>query len=299
MKFLTIGLLGALVSCSSAPEKKSEAPSAISNETFKKERPLMSRDVPDYYSANVPGALSPALQDETLDRFSKEELSQIKDGPDPLLKMAVHCSRGEYEAAFGVASRSFDKYQKVASYWNLVANCHLNQGNHRKALLFYNKALEVSPNYVPALNNIGVLYSRQGQDQKALVAFERASKNSRFSKTPRFNMARLYLTYGLAEEALPVFQALLTDSPQDIDLLNSVASSHFLLGNYQDAAQTFQRIPATQWGASEIGLNFALTLKKLGREADAQKVFSGVKEPEVTALKKYYAVVKDQLGEKK
>jgi tetratricopeptide (TPR) repeat protein len=192
----------------------------------------------------------------------------------------------------------FDRYQKIPAYWNQVANCHLNQGSDKKALLFYNKALEVSPSYVPALNNIGVLYSRQGQDQKAIVAFERAHSHSKFSKTPRYNLAKTYLTYGLAAEALPLFQGLLSEAPNDVDLLNAVGSSHFLLSDYPRAWSYFQKIPQNLWGRPEIGLNLAVTLNNINRQSDALKVFNGISKPSKEELVRYYSSVANHLGVK-
>lgn len=294
MKYLIpLLILGA---CSSAPEKKKpQEPEKVSNAAFKKEKPLTNAQVSDYYQGS-PAAKSPALQDETLDRYTEEELKNMNAAGDPLLDISVRCREGDFKGAFQVASQTFNKYQKVAAYWNQVANCHLNSGNSRKALLFYNKALEVSPDYVPALNNIGVMYSRQGQDQKALVAFERASKQGKFSKTPRYNMARLYQTYGLTDSALPVFTSLLSESPQDVDLLNSVASSHFLMGDYNKAMEYYQVIPQGDWRRPEIGLNLSLTLKRLGKTQEAKTVFNNVTEPRNAQLKRYQSTVGSQLG---
>jgi Flp pilus assembly protein TadD len=297
MKYLTLSLLLVLAACSSTDKSKQAPKPSLSNEAFKKERPLSQGEIKDHYTASISSA-SPALQDETLDRYTPAELSQVQADADPLMTMAVKCIKGDIEGAFATASAAFNKYHKVAVYWNQVANCHLNQGNARKALLFYNKALEVSPDYAPAMNNIGVMFARQGQDQKAVVAFEKASKSSRFSKTPRYNLARLYLNYGLADLSLPVFSGLLEGSPRDVGLLNSVASSHFLLGDYQAALTIYQRIPTEQWSSAEIGLNLAFTLKRLGRGQDALKVFNGIKDPQTEELKRYWAVVRGQLGDK-
>jgi tetratricopeptide (TPR) repeat protein len=211
MKYSILALVF-IAACSSAPEKRNSKAPVVKNEVFKKQKALTSSEITDFYQGNEK-SLNPALQDETMDRYSNEELASMKSSGDPLVDISISCSQKEFKNAFEIASKNFNKYQKVAPYWNAVANCHLNQGNYRKALLFYNKALEVGPNYVPALNNIGVMYSRQGQDQKALVAFERANKQSKFSKTPRYNMAKLYLSYGLAETAQPVFESLLSGSP--------------------------------------------------------------------------------------
>jgi len=285
-----------IIACSSAPQGTSNkaVPGKELNQAFKKEKPLKNSDVTDFYSANIP-SMSPALQDETLDRFTPGEASKLPDG-DPLMELSLKCNQGDFKAAFALASKTFDRYQKVSTYWNLIGSCHLNQGNSRKALLFYNKALEVTPNYVPALNNIGVLYSRSQQDQKALVAFERATKESRFSKTPRYNLAKIYLKYGLADQALTVFQGLLESSPQDVDLLNSVATSYFFIGDYARSLAFYQKIPNQYWSNPEIGLNISLVLKKAGRTDDAIKIFNSVDKPRSEALSKYYSVVKSQVG---
>jgi tetratricopeptide (TPR) repeat protein len=295
MKYTLLALLF-LAACASGPEKKNTKAPVVKNEVFKKPKTLTNSEISDFFQGNEK-AMNPALQDETMDRFSAEELESMKAGGDPLVDMSVRCSQKDFKGAFEIASKTFNQYQKVAPYWNVVANCHLNQGSYRKALLFYNKALEVSPNYVPALNNIGVMYSRQGQDQKALVAFERANKQSKFSKTPRYNMAKLYLTYGMAENAQPVFESLLTGSPNDADLLNATAASYFLMSDYNKALGYFQRIPQSQWNKAEIGLNLALTLKKTGKDKEARQVFAGVEESKNANLKRYYSIIEKQLGD--
>lgn len=304
MKLASLLLLLALVSCSSAPKTGSKGtdiepgpePENVSKQSFKKDRVLAASEVSDYYVEQPAKASSPALQDETLDRYSVDEIEKMADSKDPLFEIALRCSKKDFNNAFATAASAFTRYQKIPAYWNLVANCHLNQGASRKALLFYNKALEVSPGYVPALNNIGVLYSRQGEDQKALVAFEKANKQSRFAKTPRYNLARLYLAYGLSQQALPLFQGLLNESSQDIDLINAVATCHFMNNDYDKAQSQFSRLPASVLSRAEIGLNYAATLKKLGKDQEAQKVYSDISQPKSQNLKDYYSSVGSQLG---
>ncbi len=295
MKFTILSLIF-LAACSSAPEKTKKPAPVVKNEAFKKVKPLTAAEVSEFYQGNAP-SMNPALQDETLDRYSAEEMAKLNISADPLMQMSVLCSKRDFAGAFQIASKNFNLYQKVAPYWNQVANCHLNQGSYRKALLFYNKAIEVKPNFVPALNNIGVMYARQDQDQKALVAFERANRQSKFSKTPRYNMAKLYLTYGLAESALPVFQSLLSESPQDVDLLNAVGSSYFLMSDYTQALSHFKQIPKAEWQRAEIGLNLAYTLNKIGKNKEASEVFAQVTEPKQANLKRYYSTIESQLGE--
>jgi tetratricopeptide (TPR) repeat protein len=295
MKLVVILLF--MISCSTKKEigqnnlNKSLAPDA-----FKKEAPLSNSSIQDFYTQSFQSK-NPALLDETLDRFNQSELSNIKSSSDPLLEISLKCQKNDFESAFKTVSDNFNRYHKTASFWNQVANCHLLRGSFRKALLFYNKALEVSPNYVPALNNIGVMYSKQGQDQKALVAFERAYKQSKFSKTPRYNLARLYLSYGLTEVSIPIFQGLLNNSPQDIDLLNSLATAFLIQSDFDKSLSYYKRIPQKEWKNPEIGLNLSLLLKKTGKINEAKKLFNTLSSPREEKLRKYFEIVKSQIGE--
>lgn len=301
MKLSSFLALLILASCSTGKVNETISNSStvkVSKETFKKEKALSSSEVKDFISES-PKTLNPALQDETLDRYSVDELAVLSDTNDPLIGISIRCSKNDFDEAFALASKSFNRYHKIPAYWNLIANCHLNQGSQRKALLFYNKALEVTPGYVPALNNIGVLYSRQGEDQKALIAFERANKQSRFAKTPRYNLAKMYLRYGLADLALPLFQGLLNESANDVELMNAVGNCYFFMSDYQKAWSLFSRLPTSVLNRPEFGLNTAMTLKKLGKNDEARDIFSDISEPKSNELKDYYFSVKSHLGVQK
>ncbi len=298
MRCIYLFILVLAVGCSSSDKKTNDlasVPQPTPGQSFKKEPALKLSEVKDFYVQGI-ATNSPALMDETIDRYSAEELAQLSGDSDPLLGISIYCSKGDFDRAFSLAAKNYDRYYKVPQYWNQIANCHLGQGSERKALLFYNKALETSPEYIPALNNIGVLYSRSNQDQKALVAFERAYKQSKFAKTPRYNLAKLYLSYGLAELALPLFTGLSEGFPNDIDLLNGVASSHYLMSNYQKAWSYYQKIPQDHWKSPEIGLSLAVTLARLNKKPYALKVFENVSSPKSEALRDYYNSVQKNLG---
>ncbi len=285
-----------IVGCASDKKSSSLSPEKVTNDSFKKEKTLKTSEVQDFYEGNAK-ALSPALQDETIDRFNSDELTQFSESSDPLLQISILCKGGKYKEAFERAATAFNRYQKVALYWNMIGSCHLNQGSFRKALLFYNKALELKPNYVPALNNIGVMYSRQGIYQKAQVAFERANNQSKFAKTPRYNLGKLYLTYGLADLALPIFHGLLSTSPNDVDLLNAMGTCHFLRADYKNALNFYEQIPVNLRKNPEYGLNIALAMKKANRPEDAKKTFLDLENPSGNEMKRYYTSIGKMLGD--
>ncbi len=276
MKYLLVFLV--LAGCAGGESKKVETSSAdpasgvvIKNQDFNRAKPLVYSPQQDFYPSPKEGAQT-ALQNESASQ-DLDRIKQLTGGKEPLVVMMTSCYARNFEQAFKVAESIYDSHQNLPTYWNQVATCYLLQGNERKALLFYNKALEVTPQYVPALNNIGVMYEKNNQDQKALVALQRALKSGKFTKTPRFNLGHLFLSYNLADEALPLFRGLADEAPADVDVRAGLANSLAQLGRWQDAWDEFSRIPDKQRRRSDVGLTMALSAHRLGKEAMAKEIF--------------------------
>ena len=292
---LTLSLLF-FVSCGSS-DKKSQGsdPAAdinITNQDFEKKQKIVYSKSSDHYELS---SSSNALASESVERLNKGEASVLEKLKDPLGTMMLLCYRKDFDEGFALAQMMFDTHQNLPTYWNQVATCHLLQGNERKALLFYNKALEVTPNYVPALNNIGVIYSKNYQDQKALVAFKKSRSGGKFTKTPRYNLAFLYLRYGLAKEAIGHFKSLSREAPQDFELRAGLANALAVDERWQESWDEFNRIPDGIRTRSDVGLNMALVAYKLGQNQLAKSILNNTNISDID--QKYAAEIRQVVGE--
>lgn len=296
--FLPLTMLVFLGACSSSKTTSDiDKADKVSNASFKKEKPLAFGANSDYYSRQEIQAENPGLMDETIDRLNLDELEKLDTKGDEILDLAITCAKGKVKDSSKQIDALYQKYQNYPSYWTQVANCYLKQDQSRKAVLYYNKALELSASYAPALNNIGVLYFNQGQVQKALVAFERANQSSRFAKTPRLNLAKIYLSYGLAEQAKPILNGLLTQSPNDTDLIIALGNVYFIEGQYQESLKYFFRTDQKAWVDPTIGLNISYALFKLNKKKDATDLFKKIDKPKHVSLIKKYEEVRSLIGE--
>lgn len=295
MKFLIFCLSLTLWGCSSTPSKQEAADPAagvtLSNQDFKKTRPVAYTPTQDKYLV----ASGSGLGSETLSQLDSKSMGQVATEKDPMSVMMAQCYRGDFENALKIADSIFNSYQKHPSYWNQLGSCHLLKGNERKALLFYNKSLEVKANYAPALNNIGVIYKRNGQDQKAHVAFEKASKSSRFAKTPRYNLAYLYLHNGIAEKALTLFTSLLSENSGDVEVLIGAANSNALSGRWEEALELFMRVPDAARSRSDVGLNMSLSAYQVNKKELARQILSKTDVAEVDRA--YAGKLRQVIGE--
>ncbi|MFP5490350.1 MAG: tetratricopeptide repeat protein [Bacteriovoracia bacterium] len=279
-----------LAGCAGGPSSKKalEADPAagvvISNQDFAKKKPIVYTPGQDHYNAKGKG--DNVLLSESANNASDAEMKEILAGKDPLAVMMASCYERDYQRAFGIAEAIFNTHLKLPTYWNQIATCYLLQGNERKALLFYNKAIEVSPDYVPALNNIGVIYGKNNQDQKAQVALQRALKNGQFTRTPRYNQAHLLLNYGLADKSLPIFQGLSNEAPNDVEVRIGLANSLAVLARWEEAWEHFSLVPDKLRRRSDVGLNMSLTAYRLGKKDLAKDLLSAT---DAEGLAKRYA----------
>ncbi len=280
MNFHLLVLAAVLAGCAGDPvSKKATEPDAaadvsVAPKDFSKRQALAFVPQQDFYPA-APKSTS-VLISESLDRADAADVRSLTQGKDPLTAMVTSCYRRDFSQGLAMAESLYDTHQKFPSYWNQVATCHLLSGNERKALLFYNKAIEVSPNYAPALNNIAVIYGNTGQPQKALVALRRALAQSKFAKVPRYNQANLFLRYGHADAALGLFQALAAEAPTDLEVRIGLANALALTARWPEAFDAFSALPERYRTRPEVGLNMALAAHKTGKQALARSLVGGV-----------------------
>ena len=298
MKKIFILLMGfILASCASQSKKDGLIDlSEITNEDFQQERPLPYNRAQDFYHSQG-DKYSKALNDETMQLL--EDVSDTeKTDSDDLAKISRACYQKEFNDAFQLADSTYNRYRNNPIYWNTLGICFYLKKENRKALLYYNKALEFNAKYVPSLNNIGVMYVAMNEDQKALVAFERARAAGDFSKTPRFNIGQLYLKYGLGKKALATFSALQRLSSDDVDVLNGLASAQLMNGDFRASVNTFKQIDDSFLEEKYIGLNYAVALFYNGQKDEAVDAFEDVNRKNLGVWGYYYQRVSQLLGVK-
>lgn len=288
-----------LVSCSTSSKKTKDSDDLkVTNEDFKKVKPVEKSQVRDYFTNNRTELENPVLKDETLERLTNDEVKEFSSDKDPLVAMAYLCHKKSFKDAYALAAANYDRFQKIPAYWNQLGICYLDQAEYRKSLLYFNKALEAQKDYVPTLNNFGVMYSRLGQHQKAIVAFERAATVGKFSKTPRYNLAKLYLQYGLANKALPILQSLANQSKPDVGITNAIATAYLMQGDHASALRYFKMLNKDFWEKAEIGINVSYAYFLSGNVNESHKIFKDIAKPKLHEQKNYYSLMAQKIGVK-
>lgn len=294
-KFLALLLLLILGSCSSRPKvKKKVAIDDVSSEDFKKVKEVRYEDDKDQFS-KIDKKSTEALNDESIQRLEDPSDIDVKSILDEII---VKCYNKEFKAAFALIEENHDKYKQHPSFWNQVGTCFMLQGKRRKALLFYNKALEYKTSYAPAYNNLGVMYRLEGEDPKALVAYTRSKKSNNLAKTPRFNLAQLYLEYGLYNQAISMLKGLHHISNNDIEVNAGLATAYLMKGDLKSSLLYFKMIDNDFWGKPHIGINYALASYFNGDKEKAVDIFEEVDSKNLGSWNSYYKEVSKRIGAK-
>ena len=113
-----------------------------------------------------------------------------------------------------------------------------NQGKVADSIPFYQRAIELDPNFALAYARVSVIYNNLTQPEQAAQYAQKAyDLRDRVSERERFYIAEKYASYvtGDREEAIRVLQAWAQSYPQDYIPHNNLASNYALLGRHEDA----------------------------------------------------------------
>ncbi len=114
------------------------------------------------------------------------------------------------------------------------ARAFQKSGRLRDAKQLYRKALKADPNYVDALNNLGVIYIQEKNYKEAQTNFERAIRFKPGNVDPYYNLACIYalrgeITLGIAhlKKACALDRSAKKWAQTDVDLQNLKGSPEF------------------------------------------------------------------------
>lgn len=245
----------------------------------------------DFYQ--VDNIEADALIRETLARSDGKIIRSLSDDDS---EIGSRCYQGDFKEAFSVADEKYSVFKKNPGYWNQIGNCYYLMKDYKKAIMFFNKAKGLNASYIPAVNNLGVVFQAQGDFKNALFFYKNAVNLASASKTPKFNMANMYLKFGIINKACSIFNALAASSPMDSDLLNARANCLLLNRNFSAAVSEFKKIPSDDLSKAYIGLNYSVALGLLGKKEAALDNYKNISQRDIGDLRNYYRNVGDYLN---
>ncbi|HQO61898.1 MAG TPA: tetratricopeptide repeat protein, partial [Deltaproteobacteria bacterium] len=103
----------------------------------------------------------------------------------------------------------------------VLGNLYLRKGDQVRAIASYLSALEVKPDYAPAMSNLASAYSMQGAYDKALDLLNRLREMRPDDPEVEYNMACLHARQGRVDEAVRSLRAAVEKGFDDRELLRT------------------------------------------------------------------------------
>jgi tetratricopeptide (TPR) repeat protein len=138
----------------------------------------------------------------------------------------------------------------------LVGNGHTDA-----AIAGLETLVDKHPDFALAHNDLGVLHFQRGEKERCLQFYEKAVALQPGNANFRKNLADFYLVEnGEVEKALEIYLAVLTDDPEDIDVLMVAGRICSAMGKNESAKIFYERaVDVEPWNidASEALENLA------------------------------------------
>ena len=116
----------------------------------------------------------------------------------------------------------------------------VRHGRHREAIMNFHKVLEITPENIIAINNLGASHLFLGEFKSAINYFEQALQLSP-SSTAFSNLGAAYYYLGDFDRSIKNYQKAIRLSPADASNLNDIADAYFFMEGKSAVADEYRR----------------------------------------------------------
>lgn len=155
-----------------------------------------------------------------------------------------------------------------------IAIYALANGNSERALSALNRALEIEPDFAPALLNLADLYQRMGDDVKTKEILERAIKAAPYSAAIQYSYGLYWVRQKKIVHSLPYLKAATKQEGRTSRYFYAYAVALENVGNINDAIVVLKQANDEWPNQYELLLTLIRYLEKTGRRSESQLYLS-------------------------
>jgi len=215
-------------------------------------------------------ALAPIVLCAVMTRI---QLQYWQDG-ETLFRHTVAVTRNNYIAHFNIGVALDDKNQ--------------NEG----AIIEYQTALQIRPDYAPAHINLGINLEAAGQTDQAMRQYQEAVRVAPSSVSARNKLGLALFRQGQTTNAIDEFEKAIHLAPNNAIAHNNLGTALYAQGRSEEAIHEFQEALRLSPDYPEAHFDLACALAKRGQTSDAVKHFQ-----EAIRLKPDYTEARAQLAQ--
>lgn len=165
---------------------------------------------------------------------------------------------------------------------DLLARIGLNYektGQQGKALIFYQRHLRHNPDNPEVLRSVVKLHAAQANKEETLVALEQYFKVKTVSEPEDLKLAaQLYDAAGRFHKAIPLYRQLIDITPEDSEILESLADDLLAIGENEGALSMWKHLTKVTSNPLPIYHSMAELLERLHRDEELLEVLKAIHE---------------------
>lgn len=150
-----------------------------------------------------------------------------------------------------------------------LGNAYVDKGMLDEAIIEYEKALVIRPDYEEAHNNLGLIYEKKGELDKAISMYERALIANPSYAEAYYNLGILYEKRGNIEKAVSEYNKSLAINPNFAEAHNNLGQIYARKGMLEKAISEYKLALAINplYGEAQTNLGTTYANKGMADEA--------------------------------
>jgi len=223
--------------------------------------------------------------DSVIDLYSNGQVSEALDAIKPLFNDYPNESllfniRGACYAALGQLEDAVVNYEEALAIKPDYSDVSYNLGNVlrdlgrlEEAVKSYQNAITIEPLYHAAQFNLGVTLQELGHLNDAAEQYEQAIKINPDNLEARINLGYVYQTLGQLDEAIEQYVIILAIDSENVEVLNNLGIIYRELGRVDEAISYYKNALDVDSSFAGSYYNLGITYQDLGQVDDAVRQY--------------------------
>ncbi len=158
--------------------------------------------------------------------------------PENEVKKALDTfENGKYKDAIEKFTKLKEKEPKNPVYYFYIALSYERLKNTDKAIEYYQKSLEVKPDFTFSLQKLGTLYAKKGDFSKAIEYYKKAVEKGDSDADTYYNFGVCYINLGDNKSAKKIMEKVIELDPNYSDAYYQLGIIYLGLGDMQKAKE--------------------------------------------------------------
>ncbi|XP_029655221.2 protein O-mannosyl-transferase TMTC2-like [Octopus sinensis] len=206
----------------------------------------------------------------------------------------MYADQQKYQLAIETYNKAIQRapsYYGLQSIYNMLGEAYMKSDDEAKAEFWYQEALRVKPDHLPAHITMAKLLSRRNQPDKAEKWYLKAMALDSTYKTAHQHYTQFLGESGRHADPVLIYKQVLETNSDDFEHVFNTANAMRQSGNYTEAEDFYQRAALLNPQVATAHMNLGAILHLNGKLEEAEKSYK-----EALRLKPNDAMTKDNLA---